>query len=72
MAQNRYEDAMDSFRHAIRLNPNYAAAYNNLGNAHKERGDIAAALENYRIAVHLQPDFARAYNNQAIVLATFQ
>jgi tetratricopeptide (TPR) repeat protein len=31
----RYEEALAAFEQAIRLNPNYAAAYTNKGNALK-------------------------------------
>ena len=44
-------------REAIRVNPNLAEAYSNLGNVHKEQGDVKQALEYYRYAVQLKPDF---------------
>lgn len=53
---------------AIRINPECAEAYSNLGNAHKERGDLAEALKNYQMAVQLKPDFIDGYINLASAL----
>ena len=36
---------------ATRLNANCAEAYSNIGNIHKERGELALALDNYKLAV---------------------
>ena len=42
---------------AIRINPQLAEAYSNLGNVFKEQGQITQALEYYRYAVTLKRDF---------------
>ena len=42
---------------AIRINPQLAEAYSNLGNVFKEQGRITQALEYYRYAVTLKRDF---------------
>lgn len=50
---------------AIRIDPNFAEAYGNLGNALKELGDIDGAIQFYLKAIKLKPRFADAYNNLA-------
>lgn len=55
---------------AIRINPDCAEAYSNLGNAYKERGQLTEALENYRLAVRLKPDFIDGYINLASALVS--
>ncbi|ETK73827.1 hypothetical protein F442_19652 [Phytophthora nicotianae P10297] len=49
----------------IRVAPNFAEAYGNLGNALKELGDVAGAVQFYIRAIKLNPRFGDAYNNLA-------
>ncbi|CAM9874832.1 unnamed protein product, partial [Ectocarpus fasciculatus] len=49
----------------IRIDPNFAEAYSNLGNALKELGDVGGAIQFYLKAVKLKPRFCDAYNNLA-------
>lgn len=56
-------DAIDSYRRAVELKPDYAEAHNNLGNALREAGDAAAAMESCATAITLRPGYAEAYNN---------
>lgn len=49
----------------IRVDPNFAEAYGNLGNALKELGDVAGAVQFYLKALKLKPRFSDAYNNLA-------
>mmetsp|Transcript_12973 Transcript_12973/g.19544 ORF Transcript_12973/g.19544 Transcript_12973/m.19544 type:complete len:972 (-) Transcript_12973:253-3168(-) len=49
----------------IRVDPSYAEAFSNLGNALKELGDIQAAIQFYMKAIKLKPRFGDAYNNLA-------
>ncbi|CAK9000472.1 Probable UDP-N-acetylglucosamine--peptide N-acetylglucosaminyltransferase SEC (Protein SECRET AGENT) [Durusdinium trenchii] len=50
---------------AIRVDPNFAEAYGNLGNGLRELGDTKAAIEFYLKAIKLKPRFCDAYNNLA-------
>jgi tetratricopeptide (TPR) repeat protein len=52
---------VESCKQAIAINPNYAQAYNNLGQIYQELKKSDAAVANYDKAIHLQPDFAEAY-----------
>ena len=56
--------AIDAYTKAIELNPAYAEAYNNRGNAKNNLGDHAAALEDCDRAIELNPALAAAYNNR--------
>ncbi|KAG5191098.1 putative UDP-N-acetylglucosamine-peptide N-acetylglucosaminyltransferase [Tribonema minus] len=49
----------------IRVDPGFAEAYSNLGNALKELGDINGAVQFYVKAIKLKPRFCDAYNNLA-------
>jgi len=49
----------------IRVDPNFAEAYSNLGNALKELGDIDGAVQFYLKAIKIKPRFPDAYNNLA-------
>jgi tetratricopeptide (TPR) repeat protein len=44
------------YSNAIRLQPDYADAYNNRGNARHAKGDQDGAIEDYTAAIRLQPD----------------
>ncbi len=60
----RYPEAEQAYRVAIRLNPNYAIAYNNLGLLLDEKlGRFADAEAAYRMAIQLDPSAAIAYYN---------
>lgn len=49
----------------IRVDPNFAEAYGNLGNALRETGDLLGAVQFYLKAIKLHPRFSDAYNNLA-------
>ena len=58
------EKAIAAYDEAIRLNPNYAKAYNNRGVAKYALGRHDAAVADYDEANRLKPDYAEAYNNR--------
>jgi predicted O-linked N-acetylglucosamine transferase (SPINDLY family) len=57
-----------SFRQAVRLKPDDAAAHSNLGNALRELGHLEEAVASLREALRLRPDYAEAYHNLGIAL----
>ena len=63
----KYKKAILYYKKTIKLRPNDAHAYNNMGNAHKEIGDYDRAIECYDNAISLKPDYASAHYNLGIV-----
>jgi len=49
------------YRKAVKADPNYADAWNNLGDVYENLGEYSKALEAYRRACKLKPDHAIAY-----------
>lgn len=62
-AQGQHDLAIESYRAAIALQPDYAEAYNNLGAALQEQGRLAEATQAFQQALALNPNFASAQNN---------
>ena len=61
------QGAVEAYDQAIRLNPDYAVAYNNRANARDDLGDPQAAIADYTEAIRLKPDYYTAYYNRGIV-----
>jgi len=57
----RWQEAIDAFKQAITLKPDYVEAYNNLGNAYGELGRYQEAIVAYKQAIKLKPDDALAH-----------
>ena len=49
---------MGQYQEALRLKPDFAEAHNNLGNALRDQGQLAAAVAHYQEALCLKPDYA--------------
>ena len=49
---------------AIRLDPQYAIAYNNRGFAYDNLGQHERAIEDYDETIRLDPQYVKAYNNR--------
>ena len=67
MMLRQMDKAIERYSHAIKLNPNYAYAYNNRGFAYERKGDFDLALQDYNTAIKLNPDLAGAYANRGDV-----
>lgn len=66
MVQRKFENAVFGFERAIELNPNYAEAYNNLGEALGELKQYQRAIEVFNKAFVLDPTLLKAKYNQAV------
>ena len=64
----RFDKAVECYKNAIRVNPNYAAIYNNLGNVFKEKGELDFATNNYEQAIKIKPNYSEAYFGLGLVL----
>ena len=64
----RYEQATESYRRAVHVDPRYAIAHNNLGVALFHAGDAAGAASAFRTALDLAPTFAQTRLNLALLL----
>jgi tetratricopeptide (TPR) repeat protein len=62
----RYTEAIEDYDEAIRVEPNYAAAYNNRGRAYYAKGDYDKAITDFNQAITLDSNYADAYNNRAL------
>lgn len=58
-----WDRARTSFEEAIKLNPKYAEAYNNLGTLAHSQGDLARAEKMYRKALKLKPNDPNTLQN---------
>ena len=63
-----YEKAIDSYKQAIKIKPNCADTYFNLGNAFNSAGDLDAAIDSYKKAIKIKPDDADAFCNMGNAL----
>lgn len=57
--------AIEEYKRAIELQPNFPDAYCNLANAYKERGRVDDAIQAYNTALQLCPTHADSQNNLA-------
>jgi len=64
----QFDAAIDSYKQALKIKPNYAEAYYNMGVALKDKGNPEAAIDSYKQALKIKPDYAAAYNNMGNVL----
>jgi tetratricopeptide (TPR) repeat protein len=55
--------AIEAYKHAIRINPEYASAYYNLGTAYNSLSLYEDAIEACKQAIRIDPDFANAHLN---------
>ncbi len=58
-----FSKSIKCFKRAIKINPNYVDAYNNLGVLNKNIGKYDEAIKNYSIAISKNPKYAGAYYN---------
>lgn len=62
-----YQEAIESYNQAIRINPDDADAHNNLGLAYSNLGMYQEAIKSLTQALLINPDYAGAHNNLGMV-----
>ncbi len=63
-----FSSALDFINKAIKINPNFAEAYNEQGNALNELKQLQLAIKSYDQAIKLNPKYTDAYYNKGLVL----
>lgn len=63
-ALKQYDQAIDSYRESIRLDPSYANAHNNLGATLLALRQFEQALECFNKALEIQPSYISALSNR--------
>lgn len=61
--QDRWPEAVEAFRQAVRLRPDFVEAHNNLGFALATLGKSPEAIKAYQQAIKIKPDYATAHYN---------
>lgn len=64
----QYDQAVDAYRQALKLDPNLAAAYHGLGRVYVNMGRPTDALGPMRSAIRIEPENAIAHVNLGITL----
>jgi tetratricopeptide (TPR) repeat protein len=67
LKKQEWNAAIADLDRALKLNTEFAEAYNDRGRAKKEIGDVDGALADYDRALKVNPKYAPAYNNRAII-----
>lgn len=71
MHAKKFAAAQGKFEQAIRANPKFAEAHNNLGFTLRQQGpqNYGKALEHYNRAIQLKPNMAEAYEYRGVLFA---
>ena len=69
LEQGDTENAINTFRKVLELNPNYALAHSSLGYIYMRRGNSALARASFDRAIDLDMRLAAAHNGRGMVLA---
>jgi tetratricopeptide (TPR) repeat protein len=62
----KYQEAIEEYKQAIKIEPDFAEAHNNLGLAYDKSGKYQEAIEEYKQAIKVKPNFPGAHNNMGI------
>ena len=66
MMLGQVDRAIETYSHAIKLNPKNTYAYNNRGAAYESKNSFDCAIADYTKAIQLNPNYADAYFNRGV------
>ena len=61
---DQIDDAIENFKKAVKVKPDFAEGYFNLGNCLRIKGEMHQALDAYKKALSVRPDYAEVYLNK--------
>jgi tetratricopeptide (TPR) repeat protein len=64
--RKEHKQAIEAYRKALRMDPNYVEAHYNLGYGYSKLGLHREAIEAYKQAIRIQPDAANTHYNLGI------
>ena len=64
----KLEEALEAYKQALSIKPDFAELYNNMGNVYKDQGKLEEALAAYNEVISIKADSAEAYVNMGLVL----
>jgi tetratricopeptide (TPR) repeat protein len=67
--EGKVQEAMDNYRKALEINPQYEDGYNNMGYALAELKRYPEAIAHYRAALKIKPNHTEVHNNLGNALA---
>jgi tetratricopeptide (TPR) repeat protein len=56
----KYQKAINAYKEAIKIKPDYHKAYDNMGVAYNGLGKYQKAIDAYKEAIKIKPDFHMA------------
>ena len=65
----KYQNSIAAYRQCLKLNPNDAEAWNNLGAMYGMTGNHREAIAAFETATRLKPDRAESWNGLAVAYA---
>jgi len=63
----RFQEAIEAYKQAVRIRPDYAEAHLGLGSAYFYSGRYPEAIEAYEQALRIRPDYAEAHDGLGCV-----
>ena len=64
--KGEFDNAIEDFDKAIKLNTNYAEAYGNRGIAYGMKGELDNAIEDFNRSIEINPNRAEPYSNRGL------
>ncbi len=71
-AQEKYDMAIVSYNKAVKKDPNFAFAWDNLGMSYRRRGNYKEAIKCYKKSLEIDPQGKMPLQNMAVAYGLFQ